>query len=202
MVDDDGELCAELRRQHVKMHGDGKNQTTSVPFARDYSVRAGDLPEGSFILVAYKCRKHQVKTKSAPSQKKGAKQVRSCETDVFGKQHGVYASQLVSPRALRGLSAGSIIRALPGVALPTGVFLRRETKKARDWRYTLSTCHQSLISQIMEVEMAGLDEEQTKTLFEDLKHAPGLRFLVYGKATTDAGKKTGKEGTWNWCALT
>ena len=50
--------------------------------------------------------------------------------------------------------------------------------------------------------MAGLDEEQTKTLFEDLKHAPGLRFLVYGKATTDAGKKTGKEGTWNWCALT
>ena len=94
MVDDDGELCAELRRQHVKMHGDGKNQTTSVPFARDYSVRAGDLPEGSFILVAYKCRKHQVKTKSAPSLKKGAKQVRSCETDVFGKQHGVYASQL------------------------------------------------------------------------------------------------------------
>jgi len=94
MVDDDGELCAELRRQHVKMHGDGKNQTTSVPFARDYSVRAGDLPEGSFILVAYKCRKHQVKTKSAPSQKKGAKQVRSCETDVFGKQHGVYVSRL------------------------------------------------------------------------------------------------------------
>lgn len=94
MVDDDGELCAELRRQHVKMHGDGKNQTTSVPHTRDYKRTAGDLNEGGCILVAYRVPKNKVKKKGAPNGKTtGAKLVRSCDADVFG-QVGVYVSRL------------------------------------------------------------------------------------------------------------
>jgi hypothetical protein len=94
MVDDDGELCAELRRQHVKMHGDGKNQTTSVPHTRDYKRTAGDLNEGGCILVAFRVPKNKVKKKGAPNGKTtGAKLVRSCDADVFG-QVGVYVSRL------------------------------------------------------------------------------------------------------------
>ena len=52
-----GELDAlekELLRQHVMMHGDGKGQTTTVPFLRSYSQTPGDLDDGSFILVGKK----------------------------------------------------------------------------------------------------------------------------------------------------
>ena len=76
------------------LHGDGKNQTTSVPHTRDYKRTAGDLNEGGCILVAYRVPKNKVKKKGAPNGKTtGAKLVRSCDADVFG-QVGVYVSRL------------------------------------------------------------------------------------------------------------
>ena len=36
---------------------------------------------------------------------------------------------------------------------------------------------------------------------KDLKHSPGLRFLKYGKETTNKGTKSGKEGSWDYAKL-
>ena len=88
---EDEALEREIVRQHIKRHGDGKGQTTTVPQPRGFSQVAGDLADGQFILVAFKGKK---KANVLPPRKT-RKQVRSCDATVFGPA-GVYASRLLA----------------------------------------------------------------------------------------------------------
>eukprot|EP01047_Picozoa_sp_COSAG01_P022432 COSAG01_NODE_1330_length_10699_cov_49.561604_9_plen_184_part_00 len=77
------------------MHGDGRGQTTTVPFVRGYSHQPGDLPQGHVILVMFKGRP---KTGVMPP-KKTRKQVRSTDPAAFGTA-GVFPSELAALRQM------------------------------------------------------------------------------------------------------
>jgi hypothetical protein len=85
------DLAAEVIRQHVKMHGDGRGQTTTVPFVRGYSSRPGDLPAGHVILVMFKGKAK----KGFMPPAKTRKQVRSTDPAALGTS-GVFPSELAA----------------------------------------------------------------------------------------------------------